>query len=130
MRMGMLLYATDSGKASQRLLARIEGLVAKEKLEKYETIDVLTQRLRKPRGDMEIAVLLAADRQDLLEMLCIRDLLDNMRTILILPDKSDDTIAKGHNLRPRYVSFVDSDFEDIAAVLGKMLGNGHEVGNK
>ncbi len=125
--MRMLLYATDSGKAGKRLLAVIEGLVAEEKVEIYQTIDDLTRRLRKPRGDMEIAVLLAVDRQDLLEILSIRDLLDNMRTVLILPDKSDDTIAKGHNLKPRYVSFVDSDFGDIAAVLGKMLGNGNEL---
>ena len=125
--MRMLLYATDSGKAGQRLLAVIEGLVAEGKVEIYQTIDVLTRRLRKPRGDMDLAVLLAADRQDLLEMLAIRDLLDNMRTVLILPDKSDDTIAKGHNLKPRYVSFVDSDFGDIAAVLGKMLENRSET---
>ena len=127
--MSMLLYATDSGKAKQRLLSVVEDLMADETVEYYQTIEVLTRRLRRPRGDMEIAVLLAANRQDLLEILSIRDLLDNIRTILILPDKSEDTIAKGHNLRPRYVSFVDSDFGDIAAVLTKMLGNGHEMGH-
>ena len=125
--MCMLVYTNDSGKAGRKLLSVIEDLVVEEEVEIYKTIDLLTRRLRKPRGDMEIAVLLAANRKDLLEMLSIRDLLDNIRTVLILPDKSDDTIAKGHCLRPRYVSFVDSDFGDIAAVLSKMLGNGYEL---
>jgi len=29
---------------------------------------------------------------------------------------------KGHSLRPRFLTFVDSDFNDVAAVLKKMIG--------
>ena len=126
----MLLYATDAGEVTQRLQKVIGNHVIDEKVEFYQTIEFLTQRLRKPMGDIKIAVILAADRNDLLEIFTIRELLDNVRTLLILPDKNDDTIAKGHNLRPRYISFVDSDFRDISAVLSKMLGNGYDKGSK
>jgi hypothetical protein len=40
---------------------------------------------------------------------------------LILPDADPQTIARGHNLRPRYLSNIQSDFQDVAAVLRKML---------
>ena len=44
-----------------------------------------------------------------------------LRVILILPDADPQTIARGHNLRPRYLSNIQSDFQDVAAVLRKML---------
>jgi len=36
-------------------------------------------------------------------------------------DRSGDTIARRHTLYPRYVSYADGDFSDVAAVLDKML---------
>ncbi|MDP3029372.1 MAG: hypothetical protein Q8O04_07735 [Deltaproteobacteria bacterium] len=37
------------------------------------------------------------------------------------PDQEKDTIAKGHSPRPRFVTYADSDFLDVAAALGKIL---------
>jgi hypothetical protein len=71
--------------------------------------------------DLDIVILHAADRTDLDEILSIRQLLDDLRTILILPDRDHDTIAQGLTLRPRYLSFTDGDFGDVSAVLAKML---------
>jgi hypothetical protein len=85
----------------------------------------LSRRLRQPRHNLAVAVLVAASRQELLELLSIRDLLDGIRIILVLPDRQDDTIAKGHRLYPRFLTFADSDFLDVAAVLSKMLRNSH-----
>jgi len=37
------------------------------------------------------------------------------------PDQEENTIAKGHSLRPRFVTYADSDFPDVVAALGKTL---------
>ncbi|NVM57217.1 MAG: hypothetical protein HWN51_03755 [Desulfobacterales bacterium] len=74
---------------------------------------------------MDIAVLLAASREELSDILSIRDLLTDIRVILVLPDRDDDTIAKGHTLRPRFFTYADSDFVEIAAVLSKMLASNY-----
>lgn len=72
---------------------------------------------------MTIAVFLAASKEELSELVSIRNLLADLRIILVLPDARDDTISKGHTLRPRFLTDVDSDFLDIVAVLGKMFSS-------
>ncbi len=123
--MRVLFYTTTADGVAQRLQRVIEGLVPKENTEIHRTIDSLSNRLRRPRYDLAVAVLLAASREDLLELLSIRDLLDGIRIILVLPDREDGTIAKGHRLYPRFLTYSDSDLLDVAAVLSKMLRNSH-----
>lgn len=120
--MRLLLYAPVSEGAGERLQKMIEEFVSKNNVEVYRSIESLSHRLRQPAEDLPIAaVLLAARREDLVALLSIRDLLRDVRIILILPDRDENTIAKGHTLRPRFLSYTDSDFTDILAVLGKCL---------
>ena len=44
-----------------------------------------------------------------------------LRPVLVLPDGDDATIALGHSLRPRLISRREDDFENVAAVLNKMI---------
>lgn len=117
----LVYYGTVTDGAGQRLQRVIEELVPKAELEVYGTIKKLAARLRQPVGDVTMAVLLAATREDLSQILSICDLLCYVRIMLILPDREEDTIAKGHSLRPRFLTYADGDFLDVAAVLGKIL---------
>jgi len=121
--MNLLLYANMMDGAGERLQRVIEAQVPEEKREVYRNIDLLTRRLRQPAYNLDIAVLVASCEEDLQEILSIGKLLRNVRIILILPDRKDSTVTKGHALRPRYLSYVDSNFEDISIVLEKMAGD-------
>lgn len=123
--MNTLLYAAAGNGAGERLRMVIEAIVPAGEIEIYQTINSLSRRLRQPRYDLAVAVLLASSKQDLLELLSIRHLLDDLRVILLLPDREKDTIAKGHTLRPRFLTYADSDLLDVAVVLSKMLRNSH-----
>ena len=68
-----------------------------------------------------MAVLLAASKGQLSELLSLRELLNDVRIILILPDRGRETISQGHLLRPRFLSYADGDLTDVIAVLSKML---------
>lgn len=104
----------------------------KREIEVFRTIKNLSQKLRQPKNDHDIAVLLANKKEDLQELVRIDHLLEDLRLILILADREADTIAKAHTLRPRFLTYVDSDFLDVAAVLSKMLAYTHpnETGSK
>ena len=123
--MNLLLYTTETKGNGKHLQGVIEGVVPEDKTEIYRTIDSLSHRLRRPRSDLDVAVLLAASNEDLLDLLSISALLDDLRVILLLPNREKDTIAKGHTLRPRFLTYADSNFSDVAAVLSKMLQNTH-----
>ena len=91
------------------------------KLEVYQTIDSLSYRLSQPTDNPTVAILCADRKKDLSEILLIKDLLNSTRVILVLPDREEDTVAKGHSLRPRFLTYADSDFKEIVAVLSKMV---------
>ena len=120
--MNVLCYST--GEPGERLQGMIRDLVPRERLEIYRTFNGFSERLRKPMDDIPVAVILAASGNDLLTILSISHLLYDVRLILILPDREDPTVAIGHSMRPRFLSYTDSDFREVTAVLGKMIG-GH-----
>lgn len=72
--------------------------------------------------EIKIAVLLAATRQELLDLKSLWPLFEDKRTILILPDGEEETVAMAHSMRPRFISCGDRDFHDVIAVLEKMTG--------
>ena len=122
LKMNVLFYSRETEEAGERLERMVEVLIPEEKREVYRTIHSLSSRLRRPKDcDLTIAVLLAAGRKDLADILSIHDLLCDVRIILILPDREEDTVAWGHSLQPRFLSYIDSDFTDVAAVLYKMI---------
>ena len=119
----VILFSTSQRKSGERLQRIVEAVVSEKNVKIYRTIDALSGGLRQPRNDVSVALLLASSRMDLHELVSLRDLLWDIKIILILPDSDPETIAKGHILRPRFLSDCDSNFQDVAAVLSRMIKN-------
>ena len=111
-----------TGKPGERLERMILEVVPRERLEIHRTFNSFSERLRKPTDEIPVAVILAAGEDDLLAVLSVSHLLYDVRFILILPDRDDPTVAIGHSLRPRFLSYRDGDFREVTAVLSKMIG--------
>lgn len=123
--MKILLYLPHVDGIGAKLLGIIEGLGVNERIEIYRSINSLVQRLRKPTYDMDISILIAANKKQLSDILLIKKELRDVKIILILPDSESDTISGGHELYPRFVSYIDSDFKDVGTVLEKIIKNKH-----
>jgi hypothetical protein len=121
--MRLLLYTPVSEACNDQLQRLIGELIPLNDVEVYRSIETLSSRLRQCAHDLSIAVLHAARREDLSDILSIRDLLRDMRIILILPDRDESTVAKGHTLRPRFLSYTDGGFADVFSVLKKCLAS-------
>jgi len=119
--MHVLIYGNRRSIVTDRLRKELYRVVSLERVEEYSTLRSLSNRLRMPPMNQSIAVLLALSREELAGLLSIRDLLHDILVILIVPDRNKDTISSAHAIRPRFVTFADSGFADVAAVLGKML---------
>ena len=120
--MKVLFYVPLNGGSRKRFRQEVEVLVSRKKRIVYRTIEHLSRRLREVRKDISVAVLLAVDLEDLFDLISIRSLLEDIKIILISPDREKNTVAMGHILHPRFLSNADSDFKDVAAVLEKMVG--------
>ena len=122
--MKVLFYAKAIKGGGRRLLRVIERLLPNDVLEIYNSIDGLSRWFNRPQpADAPVIVVFqAVGQEDLQSMLSIRDLLVDVRILMVLPDKEKETIAKAHRLRPRFITYADSDFLEIGAVLNKMCG--------
>lgn len=119
--MKLFFYAEGNAEAGDRLLQRIEDQVSAGIVEAYRSLDDFQQGLLQQWGRPNIAVLLAANEAELKRIITLGKLLADMRILLVLPDRHKETVAAGHRLRPRYLGYADSDFEDVAAVVRQML---------
>ena len=119
----LIFFAPLLDEGDRQINNLIDNFTAVSNLEIYRTIDSLSERLREPQKDSLVAVLFAISKETLSEIVSIRDLLSGPRVILVLPDREADTIAKGHMLRPRFMTYSDTDFGEISAVIDKMFGN-------
>jgi|WetSurSiteA1Bulk_404760.scaffolds.fasta_scaffold145382_2 hypothetical protein len=117
----ILVYANDANGAKETLREVVQSTVPAASVEVYNSVESLSERLSSPLAGYTVIVILANTKQDLMEILSLQSLLFDHRVILILPDKEPDTMAIGHRLRPRFVSFRDGDFSDVGAVLQKMI---------
>jgi len=119
--MKLFLYTTASQGVAEQVRTVLQSSVPEGGIEVYRTINDLSRRLRLPKDDATIVVLLLASREDVLDLLAIRHLFRNVRIILVVPDLEDETIALAHRLRPRYLSYIDGNFMGLSTVVNKMF---------
>ena len=127
----ILFYSQKEKDAGKRLQRVIETFVPKSSLLICRTFDELILSLRQHGCKIVILILLTTTRKELLDLLAIRDYLSDIRKIVVLKDQEKDTISKVHRLYPRYITYADSDFIDVGAVLSKMMSLTHKaIGEK
>ena len=119
--MKIFLYSKMGDQSADTLEKLIETHLQGVEMAVYKTIDDLSQSLRQPTEDSGVAILLVSNQEDLKNTLSIRYLFQNIRIILLLSDKKAETVALAHQLRPRFLTNINSDFAEITAVLKKML---------
>jgi hypothetical protein len=119
--MNIILYSILEDEAGKKLQRSIEMLVRGENFEVFSTFNSLSLRLHQPLDDIRLVVLNASSKQDLIDIISLRDILWNVRVILVLPDRDAATTSMGHILRPRLISYADSDSLEVFAVLSRMI---------
>jgi hypothetical protein len=118
--MKIFLYSKVGDPSGNKLNKLIETDLPGVEMAVYRTIDDLSQSLRHPREDSGVAILFVPNQEDLKNILSIRYLFQNIR-IILLPSKEAETVALAHQLRPRFLTNINSDLAEITAVLKKML---------
>lgn len=120
--MNIIVYANGKKERLRKDLQDVvESKIPPQNLEVFHTIDDFSKRVLRLPIEIDVAVLLAQNKHELLELALLKDFLEDVRIILILPDRENETVSKGHKLRPCFLSYIDSDFKDVASVLEKIL---------
>ena len=105
-----------------RNLQRALGLVMPdEAIVIRHTPEELAATLSKSHKYPEIIILLAVSHKELSQFLEMKMLLRDRKIILILPDDSQASFARGCMIFPRFICDISCDFTDVASVLEKMM---------
>lgn len=107
----------DTRKRLQRVL---EFMIPKKNIINIRTVKDLEAHLRKASSETTTVLILYVNKEKLAELILLKKLLEDTNIILILNKKDNETITLGHRLRPRFITYADSDFLDVASVLIKM----------
>ncbi len=119
--MSILVYSGKEDMPGKELLLTVRDRFADRKIESFSGIEELRERLRRPVGEVDCAILVASSGNELDELFSVRDVLSHMSVILIAPDGRPETLSIAHRLYPRFVTSPEHRFEDVILVLEKML---------
>ncbi len=119
--MKCIFYEKQSGIIAKKIIGLMNALAVENKTELYHTIKKLSARLSRPVEEKSVVLLIAADRLDLLAVLPMRNLLDDIHVIIILPDREDESVSIGYKLNPSFLTYVNDDLSEVHAILKKLL---------
>jgi hypothetical protein len=117
--MNLLFYAPRSDEPTERLQKVIETILPRVNREIHRDLQGLIKRLYEPSDGRRVLVL-CPSKEYLSCIQIIRSLFLSIPVIVVLPDRETETVALGHSLRPRLLTYEDSDFLELAGVLVKM----------
>jgi hypothetical protein len=118
--MNVLLYAAKHTESGDRLKRSIETVESLGSLIICCNLSDLVAYFQTPDPLPETVVLQAATRMELKTFESYRFRLEQVFFVLVLPDTDAGTIARGHQLRPRFIAYQDSDFSEVRAVLDRL----------
>lgn len=121
--MKVMFYIPATGEAQEWMNEVIKMTPAQAVSELYRNFGSLSCRLRRPSESLTVAVLVVGNKEDLANIISIRDLLFEIPIILILPDRAADITAAGFSLVPRFLTYADGNKAEVGAVLEKMFEN-------
>jgi len=118
----LVFYAKSHEDIPRKLRDILEQLLFDERIELYRSLASLKQRFCLPAEKRTIAIIFAADKEDLMDIISMKYFFSDVRIVLILPNRRKDIIALGHTLRPRFITYKDADFRELLSVIHKMAG--------
>ena len=118
----LFFFIPTRSDAEKRLIAAIEELSPGMSVRVFRDADSLRRKLLSGGIRTLAAVILATTKGDLLSVLTLRELLLDFRLVMILPDAGEMTKAMAWRMWPRFVSYADGDFRDVAGVVQKIIG--------
>ncbi len=119
--MEIIFFSPKDDEGNKQLNSLIDNFMIINGLEIYRTIDDLTNRLCNPHRESTVLVLFIIDEKTFQNLISIKEYLINNKVILVLPDRDPKTLAKAHTLRPRFITYSDTDTSVISDVINNMI---------
>jgi hypothetical protein len=119
--MALIVYIPSENHLERRFLALLEMAIPDKRFEICHSIDELSVKLEMPLLNVRVAILFAVTRTEITQILALGDWMADVKSIVVLADEDKEMMAMAHKLRPRYVTWVNSDLIDLVTVARRMV---------
>ncbi|MFO7558745.1 MAG: hypothetical protein R6X10_07930 [Desulfobacterales bacterium] len=118
----ILLYSHPIHSGGTHLQRLVEEVVLRENIIIARQMDQVARILNHPLNSIVAAIIVADNEQELQALSILRDKLQRIPFILILPNQEKKMVTQAHSLRPRYLAYADGDLSDVRYVFKKIIG--------
>ncbi len=122
--MDIFFYSGKAGKPEQRFAEKLLGRRWLAEMNILPGGCELNSSMSLKLRCGDLIILCAASDESLNSLLSIHEKFENFRVILVLPDQKDELIGKSHLLRPRYMTYMTNDLDELDTVVEKMISSG------
>jgi len=113
----ILFYAAENN----RVVETLEHQLAPHKVARCVSFSTVEKRLRKPGHGMQVALMIVRNSEEMDWINAIHNLVRDVKLILVLPAPDSAMVARAHKLGPRFIAYADNGYDQVGAVLEKML---------
>jgi hypothetical protein len=128
--MDIIFYSPEQGQAEESLRRVIASIIPEGRTEIYHNLASLIAKLRQPKKDLTIVMLLTDRQDDLVRLLTVGDLFHNTRLIFIAPDNMAEanTLVSQRRifgcLNDKTICIQgDRDFAGVSSVLNNIMAD-------
>lgn len=119
--MNIFMYSSEIEGIGKKIQEVLEELLPGDQLGIFRSVDSLSHKLQEAWEEKPVVVILVCQKEELLDLVSIREKLYKVRLILVLPDADEGTISLAHRLRPNFLTYIHRNLNELKAVLEKML---------
>ena len=119
-KMKTLFYTSKASKEKEKFKIDIQHQIPFILIETVSSIYQLQKSLMRPLNRISAAVLWISHHSELTYLIELLPYFDNIRIILILPDRAPENMTLALQLMPSFISYAGNDLEDITSVLKKI----------
>jgi hypothetical protein len=116
----IMFFAPQEDRVLRRLMRAAAQRLPHEPIALCRTAEELVEYTLRAACEMSTVVLYAPTDDALATVLPLKDMLRRVRTIIILPDENDVTLARAMQLRPCYLTSANGNMNEVIAVLEKI----------
>jgi hypothetical protein len=115
--MAVIVYSSQEDPGEQRLLKSISFTGNHI----CRSVDQLKCRLNFPDEKRKIVILVIRDLDEMIRISSLIELYYDLLLLIILDDDHKQIQKLAYKLRPRYLTYTEGNFEDVAGVLNRMM---------
>ena len=119
--MHIQLFISKQAPEGDRLWTALKDTMSEMPFIQYHNTGAVGRVIPATYNEKAVAVIMVAEREELVALGHLKNTWDRLKTILVLPDSEPETVSLAHALRPSYIAFTGSCFVDVVAILNHIL---------